>query len=193
MKNYFWYINKKDAQNGVVRVHAREDNPIQNYKELFLLKHNLEVIEFYGNDIPYHITYDENTDTIRQATETERFAKGNYNLLEDEYIDSNGNVTKKPPVPKEMIKQIWDNNTFAWVEGATQEEIETAKIHKKWKVYNSETEIATKLLTEIELNILPIELKQEIQEYLTSINPTITTLKRNSIYRPDIFNRYNLN
>lgn len=192
MKNYFWYINKKDAQNGVVRVHAREDNPIQNYKDFFLIKHNLEVIEFYGNDIPYHITYDENSDTIRQATETERFAKGNYQLSEDEYVDLNGCVVKKPPVPKEIIKKVWDSSTFTWVEGATQEEIQSEYTYKKWNFYNSEIEIANKLLTEIELNVLPVELKQEIQEYLLSINPTTTVLKRNSIFRPDIFNRYNL-
>lgn len=87
MKTKIHLLDKEIAQSGYACVNASyevEESEVNKFIEE-LKKDYPEKIIFQG-DIPHYITYDENTNIIREATEEEKLKRGNRTLAENEVI-----------------------------------------------------------------------------------------------------------
>ena len=62
------YLDREEAKKGFSLVLGASETKIEDYKNHYQDR----AIEYVGDDIPHYITYDEVTDTIREATEHEK-------------------------------------------------------------------------------------------------------------------------
>lgn len=85
--NKYIYISKEEAKKGVTLVYAVTEEPIQNMDEYFEKKACL----FIGQDLPHFITYLENENTVREATEEEKLERGQRQLSQNEIL-RNGKI-----------------------------------------------------------------------------------------------------
>lgn len=87
MSKNWHYISKEHAKQGVVLSFATFDKPVENYEQYF----DNRAIEVHG-DVPHFITYIEETNSIREATEEEKLARNQRILNENEFLDNNGKI-----------------------------------------------------------------------------------------------------
>lgn len=87
MKKIWHYICKEHAKQGVVLSFATFDKPVENYEQYF----DNRAIEVHG-DVPHFITYVEETNSIREATEEEKLTRNQRGLNENEFLDNNGKI-----------------------------------------------------------------------------------------------------
>ena len=85
----YFYLDKKKAKEGITLVFLVSEGRREDYKEYF----ETAAIEFVGEDIPHFITYQEETDTIREATEEEKLKRGQRPLYDNEAV-INGKITE---------------------------------------------------------------------------------------------------
>ncbi|MGL5098435.1 MAG: hypothetical protein ACRC6B_00080, partial [Fusobacteriaceae bacterium] len=71
VENKYIYISKEEAKKGTALVFAVTDEPIKNMEEYFEGRACL----FIGEDLPHFITYLEDKNIIREATEEEKLAR----------------------------------------------------------------------------------------------------------------------
>lgn len=76
------YLNRESAKKGVTLVLLVSEEKKNNYKEYF----EDDAVEFIGEDVPHFISYDEETDSLREATEEEKLARGQRQLYENEAL-----------------------------------------------------------------------------------------------------------
>ena len=81
MKNYI-YIDREKSKEGISLVYEVSETNIENYEEYF----EGNAVEFYGEDLPHFITYLEESDSIREATEEEKLERGDRALNNGEVL-----------------------------------------------------------------------------------------------------------
>lgn len=109
----YHYISKKEAIKGKSMIFLTSDTKIPNFVDYFEDKisnsdiRGNDVIEFFGTNLPYYVTFEEETGTIREATREERYNRTieiegviyrDYDLEENEYYD--------PTTKTIMIKEV---------------------------------------------------------------------------------------
>ncbi len=121
-KQYF-YIDKEYADRFFKsKIIAVFEQPLKKTAEYF----QKEVYQYYGKDIPYYITVEDNT--IREATEYEKYKRSQrklednevvidskktiVSLAEGQYVEADEVVTV--PCPEEYLKREWDKVTHTW-------------------------------------------------------------------------------
>lgn len=87
MSKDWHYICKEHAKLGITLSFGSFDEPVENWEEYF----ENRAIEVHG-DTPHFITYVEETNSIREATEEEKLARNQRILNENEFLDNNGNI-----------------------------------------------------------------------------------------------------
>lgn len=85
----FYYIDKIEAIKGNSLVLATSTDKIKNYKELL----GENAIEYEGENLPFYITFDDKTNTIRESTEVEKVKSGQLTLENDQIIINNKIIT----------------------------------------------------------------------------------------------------
>jgi hypothetical protein len=79
--NYI-YLDIEKAKLGSALVYEVRDEAREDYETYFEGK----ALEFVGDDLPHFITYDEDTNTISESTEEEKYANGFRTLADNEVI-----------------------------------------------------------------------------------------------------------
>lgn len=176
----YCYLNLDKAKQGVCLVHAVMDEKIDDYKKVFKDEYGLEVIEFEGVDIPHWITYDEETNTVREATKKERFARGEYQLEDMEYADAKGIILDKPPIPEGFLIPYWCPINMEWKDIATKQEREAHELNKAQEFYRRELNIVSFFMTEYQLGLQSEKNLEEVRRYIKSIEP-IPSLEKPTI------------
>lgn len=88
---------------------------------------------FIGDTVPYYCTYIEETDTIREATEYEKYQRGQRKLSENEvvfkeeivtleygqYLDEEKQEIIKISIPDGYLKYHWDKKSHTWIDETT--------------------------------------------------------------------------
>mgnify|MGYP000860755786 CR=1 FL=1 len=85
----YYYVDKIEAIKGNSLVLATRTDKIKNYKEVL----GENAIEYRGDVLPFYITYDKKTDSIREATEVEKVKRGQLHLAENQIIIDNQIIT----------------------------------------------------------------------------------------------------
>jgi hypothetical protein len=124
----FYYIDKEEAKNGNSLILAVTNEQYDDYKKRF----NDKAIEFQGENLPFYITYDEITNTVREATELEKINRSQLTLYENQVIINNKIVTYNKDYQKiisgkivnKTLKELLETNVL------TIEEIKTNKIEE---------------------------------------------------------------
>ena len=122
----FYYIDKEEAKKGNSLILAVTNEQYDDYKKRF----NDKAIEFQGENLPFYITYDEITNTVREATELEKINRSQLTLYENQVIINNKIVTYNKDYQKiisgkiinKTLKELLETNVL------TIEEIKTNKI-----------------------------------------------------------------
>ncbi|MGL5057299.1 MAG: hypothetical protein ACRC6A_08060, partial [Fusobacteriaceae bacterium] len=99
IKNRYIYISKEEAKKGTALVLAVTDEPIKNMEEYFEGRACL----FIGEDLPHYITYLENENTIKEATEEEKLARNQRILSDNEILNENGVIEAYDPYSQKII------------------------------------------------------------------------------------------
>lgn len=124
----FYYIDKEEAKKGNSLILAVTNKQYDDYKKRF----NDKAIEFQGENLPFYITYDEITNTVREATELEKINRSQLTLYENQVIINNKIVTYNKDYQKiisgkivnKTLKELLETNVL------TIEEIKTNKIEE---------------------------------------------------------------
>lgn len=124
----FYYIDKEEAKKGNSLILAVTNEQYDDYKKRF----NDKAIEFQGENLPFYITYDEITNTVREATELEKINRSQLTLYENQVIINNKIVTYNKDYQKiisgkivnKTLKELLETNIL------TIEEIKTNKIEE---------------------------------------------------------------
>lgn len=113
--NKYIYISKEEAKKGVALVYAVTEEPIQNMDEYFEKKACL----FIGQDLPHFITYLENENTIREATEEEKLERGQRQLAKNEILKNGKIISYNMNTQKVVNDEIIDKTREDYIsEGA---------------------------------------------------------------------------
>ena len=102
----FIYLSKEKAKKGISLTIATSDTKINNFIELY----GDDVIEYEATSIPQFVTYDENNNTIREATELEKVERGQLVLEENQAIINNQIITYDKDYQKIVDGKIVDKN-----------------------------------------------------------------------------------
>lgn len=127
-KQYF-YLDKAYADKfNKSQVIAVFPKPLKNPNQYF----QKEVYSHFGKDIPFYISIDEGN-IIREATEYEKYQRGQRKLSENEvifkeniiilepgqYIDEEKQELITVPCPPEYLVNDWDKETHIWIDLTT--------------------------------------------------------------------------
>ncbi len=93
--NYI-YLDKEEAKKGNSLVFAVCNEPIKDYEDYF----DETVVEFVGRDLPHYITYIEESNSIREATEEEKLERGQRTLQAGEILLNNKIISYDPHFEK---------------------------------------------------------------------------------------------
>lgn len=126
----FYYIDKEEAKNGNSLILAVTNEQYDDYKKRF----NDKAIEFQGENLPFYITYDEITNTVREATELEKIERDQLKLDKNQVIINNKIVTYNKDYQKiisgkivnKTLKELLEANILT-IEGIKTNKIEEIK------------------------------------------------------------------
>lgn len=85
----FFYLNKNEAKKGISLTIATSGIKINDFINLY----GDDVVEYEAVSIPQFITYNEENNTIREATELEKLSRGQLVLEENQVIINNQIIT----------------------------------------------------------------------------------------------------
>lgn len=123
MKKYI-YLDREKAKKGISLVFKMSETKVENYKKYF----EGNALEFYGEDLPHFITYLEESDSIRPATEEEKLERGDKVLNDGEVIIGGKIVSYDSYSQKIVDDQIVDKTRQDYInEGTITLESEKAK------------------------------------------------------------------
>lgn len=130
----FYYIDKEEAKNGNSLILAVTNEQYDDYKKRF----NDKAIEFQGENLPFYITYDEITNTVREATELEKIERDQLKLDKNQVIINNKIVTYNKDYQKIISGKIVNKTLKELLEAniLTIEGIKTNKIEEIKKMRN---------------------------------------------------------
>ncbi|KYM50708.1 hypothetical protein A2U11_08340 [Fusobacterium necrophorum subsp. funduliforme] len=103
------YLDKQQAKKNTALVKWCYETRLENYNQE-------EVVEYIANDIPHFITYVEETDSIREATEEEKLARKQIELADNEVIIDNRIYSYDKKYQKVVNSQIVDKSLKELVE-----------------------------------------------------------------------------
>jgi acyl carrier protein phosphodiesterase len=92
------YLDIEKAKIGTALVYEVREFRRENYESYFEGK----AVEFQGEDLPHFITYIQETDSIRQATEEEKLERGQRRLNSNEIL-LNGEIISYDPGTQKVI------------------------------------------------------------------------------------------
>ena len=98
------YLDREEAKKGFALVLGASETKIEDYKNHY----GGRAIEYVGDDIPHYITFDETTDTIREATETEKLERNQITLEDNQVIIDNQIYTYDKKYQKVVDNKIID-------------------------------------------------------------------------------------
>lgn len=151
------YLDKKEAIKGTSLVLGVYNNPIDNFNEYF----ENNAIEFIGDNLPYHITYDIEKNIIREATKQELYNRGEYSPSENQYIEK-GILKDIPSMDKEYINGVFNQKTEKWEEKATNQEQREYFLNKCFEISRKIQEYKS---IGFEGRIEIVELENKLQNY----------------------------
>ena len=122
------YLDREEAKKGFTLVLGASETKIEDYKKHY----EGRAIEYVGDDIPHYITYDEVTDTIREATELEKVERGQLVLEENQVIINNQIITYDLNFQKVVDGKVVNKTLKELVETniLTIEEVKTKKMEE---------------------------------------------------------------
>ncbi len=122
------YLDREEAKKGFSLVLGASETKIEDYKNHYQDR----AIEYVGDDIPHYITYDEVTDTIREATELEKVERGQLVLEENQVIINNQIITYDLNFQKVVDGKVVNKTLKELVETniLTIEEVKTKKMEE---------------------------------------------------------------
>ncbi|ADO82801.1 hypothetical protein [Ilyobacter polytropus] len=92
------YLDRNKAKTGMSLVYEVRESPREDYKSYYEGK----AIEFYGDDLPHFITYLQESDSIREASEEEKLERGQRQLNSNEIL-LDGRITLYNPETQKII------------------------------------------------------------------------------------------
>lgn len=154
-----------------------------------------DAILFATDNLPYYVTYIEESNTVREATRFELISDGIEQLFEGEFLHE-GSVKNIHDfeIPEGTVRPVFNYETLEWKESATSEEISEYAFKQSVSFYNSELEFASKATAELACEIISPEMYEDVKSYMKAIDPYAQpsrTRMELKINRPSIFDRYN--
>ena len=138
----YWYADKQKAiDKGLAETYMTSDKPLLNMYKYF---GHENVFCYTGNELPYFCTYLPEQDTVREATEYEKFKRNQRELSENEvvieknkeiitleegqYIDEKEDIITVPRLedPNALIQE-WDKKNHVWIDKTTNLDIVQAQ------------------------------------------------------------------
>jgi hypothetical protein len=133
----YWYANKEKAiKKGLADTYFTSDRPLLNMYKHFGHENVFcySAKTFGGKELPYFCTYIPEQDTVREATEYEKFKRNQRELTENEvvieknkeivtleegqYINENEDIITVSRL-EEAINQKWDKENHVWIDTTT--------------------------------------------------------------------------
>lgn len=108
----FYYIDKIEAIKGNSLILATSADRLENYKEIL----GENAIEYEGDTLPFYITYDSKTDSIREATEVEKVKRNQLKLEENQVIIDNQIITYDKKYQKVVDNKVVNKSLRELVE-----------------------------------------------------------------------------
>ena len=128
----YYYVDKLEAIKGNSLVLAMRSDKIKNYKNIL----GENAVEYSGDSLPFFVTYDSKTDTIKESTELEKVKRGQLHLAENQIIIDNQIITydKKhqkivdDKVVNKSLKELIDENIITFEEAKHQKRREFREV-----------------------------------------------------------------
>ena len=92
------YLEREKAKKGTALVYEVRESKRENYESYFEGK----VVEFVGEDLPHFITYIQESDSIREASEEEKLKRGQRQLNFNEIL-LNGEIISYDPGTEKVV------------------------------------------------------------------------------------------
>lgn len=161
------YLDREEAKKGITLVLLTSPKKKRDFKKYFEGK----AIEYVGDNLPHFITYVEESDTIREATEEEKLEKGQRSLFDNEAL-INGKITEYDPETQKVVSgkliertseyHIWNEKAQKWEYSAS---VEILFLEEKIKSIESKMEyLQTKMAARRELGIWIGDVQRELSE-----------------------------
>ena len=130
------YLDREEAKKGFALVLGTSETKIEDYKNHYEGK----AIEYIGDDIPHYITYVEASDTIREATESEKLERNQITLEDNQVIIDNQIYTYDKKYQKVVDNKIIDKTLKELLEEnlITLDEIKEQKREKLKNIRDEE-------------------------------------------------------
>ena len=130
------YLDREEAKKGYALVLGVSETKIEDYKNHY----EGRAIEYIGDDIPHYITYVEASDTIREATETEKLERNQITLEDNQVIIDNQIYTYDKKYQKVVNNKIIDKTLKELLEEnlITLDEIKEQKREKLKNIRDEE-------------------------------------------------------
>jgi putative uncharacterized protein FNV0174 len=109
----FYYIDKIEAIKGNSLVLAMHSDKIKNYKNVL----GENAVEFEGENLPFYITFDDETNTIRESTEVEKVKRGQLTLEDNQIIIDNQIITYDKKYQKIVDDKVVNKTLKELIEG----------------------------------------------------------------------------
>ena len=130
------YLDREEAKKGFALVLGVSETKTEDYKNHY----EGRAIEYIGDDIPHYITYVEASDTIREATETEKLERNQITLEDNQVIIDNQIYTYDKKYQKVVNNKIIDKTLKELLEEnlITLDEIKEQKREKLKNIRDEE-------------------------------------------------------
>lgn len=129
------YLDREETKKGFALVLGVSETKTEDYKNHY----EGRAIEYIGDDIPHYITYVEASDTIREATETEKLERNQITLDDNQVIIDNQIYTYDKKYQKvvdnkivnKTLKELFEENLITIDEIRSQKREELKNIRDR--------------------------------------------------------------
>ncbi|XGU46890.1 DUF4376 domain-containing protein [Fusobacterium necrophorum subsp. funduliforme] len=165
------YLDREEAKKGITLVKAVLEKRNEEYKKKY--------VEFIGDDIPHFITFLEETDSIREATEEEKLARKQIELADNEVIIDNVIYSYDKKYQKVVNNQIVNKTAKELIaEGLiTLEDVKKQKREELKKIRNQKIE------ENIEVYGSVFQVRNSDKEHFDDVDLMIRTNEINENYK----------
>lgn len=128
----YYYVDKIEAIKGNSLILATHSDRLKNFKELL----GENAVEFEDENLPFYITYDEKTNTIRESTDVEKVKRGQLKLEDNQIVINNQIITYDKKYQKivddkivnKSLKELIDENIITFEEAKHQKRREFREV-----------------------------------------------------------------
>lgn len=131
----FFYLNKNEAKKGISLTISTSGIKINDFIKLY----GDDVVEYEATSIPQFITYNEENNTIREATELEKLSRGQLVLEENQVIINNQIITYDKKYQKVVDGKVVNKTNKELIENGIIS-LEELKEKKREELKNSRDE-----------------------------------------------------